>query len=148
MFVGAHVIMFSADWKADRDFMKDVLKLPWVDAGEGFLIFGVPPAEVGVHESEQPGHNGKHEFYLMCDDVQAFVADMAGRGVSAAPVNDQGWGLLTQITLPGGSQLGVYQPRHARPVAARRTVKRVAKKAARKPAKRAPPRKKAKARRR
>jgi hypothetical protein len=112
MIVGAHSILYSLRPEADRAFLRDVLKLPHVDVGGGWLIFGLPPAEVAVHPSEE---NDVHEFYLMCDDVRAFVGEMQGRGVECAEVQSMGWGLLTQVTLPGGGKLGVYQARHARP---------------------------------
>ena len=112
MIIGAHSIIYSTKPDADRALLRDVLKLPHVDVGEGWLIFGLPPAEVAVHPSEK---NDVHEFYLMCDDVDAFVAEMRKRRVGCEPVHDQGWGLLTQVTLPGGGKLGIYQPRHARP---------------------------------
>jgi len=89
-----------------------VLELPSVDVGGGWLIFGLPPAEVAVHPSDE---NDVHEFYLMCDDVEAFVAEMKKRGIACGPVQNPGWGLITRVTLPGGGKLGVYQPRHARP---------------------------------
>lgn len=114
MIVGAHSIIYSKSPDADRVFLRDVLKLPNVDVGDGWLIFGLPPAEVAVHPS---GKNDVHELYLMCDDVEAFVAEMRKRNVACDPVQNQGWGLLTQLTLPGGGRLGVYQPRHARPKA-------------------------------
>jgi hypothetical protein len=112
MLIGAHSIIYSRKPEADRAFLRDVLQLPHVDVGDGWLIFGLPPAEVGVHPSDQ---NDVHEFYLMCDDVAAFVADMRKRGVACGPVRDRGWGMLTHVKLPGGGKLGVYQPRHARP---------------------------------
>jgi hypothetical protein len=112
MIIGAHSIIYSKDSDADRAFLKDVLRLPNVDVGHGWLIFGLPPAEVAVHPSDE---NDVHEFYLMCDDVKAFIADMDSRGVSCGPMHDQGWGVLTHVMLPGGGKLGVYQPRHARP---------------------------------
>lgn len=112
MISGAHSIIYSTSPEADRAFLRDVLGLPHVDVGDGWLIFGLPPAEVAVHPSEQ---NDIHEFYLICQDVNVFVADMQQRGIGCGPVRDEGWGLLTQVTLPGGGQLGVYQPRHARP---------------------------------
>jgi hypothetical protein len=114
MIIGAHSILYSASPDADRAFLRDVLKLPAVDVGEGWLIFGLPPAEVAVHPSEA---NDVHEFYLMCDDVEAFVADMTKRGIGCAPAQNLGWGILTQVTLPGGGKLGVYQPMHPRPKA-------------------------------
>jgi hypothetical protein len=112
MIIGAHSILQSKDPEADRAFLRDVVGLPNVDVGGGWLIFGLPPAEVAVHPSDR---NDVHEFYLMCDDVEALVADMKRRGVDCEPVSSQGWGLLTHLTLPGGGKLGLYQPRHARP---------------------------------
>ncbi len=116
MITGAHSIIYSKKPEADREFFRDVLKFPNVDAGEGWLIFGLPPSEVAVH----PGTNSEHEFYLMCDDVEAFVADMKKRRIKCSAVQNRGWGLITEVTLPGGGKLGVYQPRHARPPAGQR----------------------------
>ena len=112
MITGAHAIIYSTRPEADRAFLRDVLTLPHVDDGHGWLIFGLPPSEVAVHPSET---NGLHALYFMCDDIAAFVAEMTTRAIACEPVQDQGWGLLTQLTLPGGGKLGVYQPRHARP---------------------------------
>ena len=112
MITGAHSIIYSKNPEADRRFLRDVLQLTNVDVGDGWLIFGLPPAEVAVHPSEE---NNEHEFYLMCDDIEAFVGQMKKKRVACGPVQDMGWGLLSQITLPGGGNLGVYQPRHARP---------------------------------
>ena len=112
MITGAHTIIYSTDADADREFLRDVLKLTNVDVGGGWLIFGLPPAEVAVHPSER---NDLREFYLMCDEIEEFVAEMKQHGIVCDPVHDEGWGVLTQITLPGGGKLGVYQPRHARP---------------------------------
>jgi hypothetical protein len=112
MLTGAHAIIYSENAEADRAFLRDVLKLSSVDAGGGWLIFALPPAEVAVHPASG---NGKHELYLMCDDVAALVRDMKARGVSCSAVSDQRWGHLTELTLPGGGKLGVYQPRHERP---------------------------------
>jgi hypothetical protein len=114
MLIGAHSIIYSTSPDADRAFLRDVLALPNVDVGNGWLIFGLPPAEVAVHPSNQ---NGVHELYLMCDDVEAFVAEMKSRNIDCGPVQNQGWGVITQVTLPGGGKLGIYQPRHARPKA-------------------------------
>jgi hypothetical protein len=133
---GAHMIVYSANADADRAFIRDVLGFPHVDVGQGWLIFALPVSEIAVH----PGEKSSHEIYLMVDDVAAFVARMDERGVRCTPPQNQGWGVLTQLTLPGGGQLGVYQPRHARPEwPARRARKAVkSRKAAkmRKPAKR------------
>ena len=112
MINGAHSIIYSTSPDADRAFLRDVLKLPNVDVGDGWLIFGLPPAEVAVHPSDQ---NDVHELYLMCVDVNAFVTEMDKQNIVCGPVSDEGWGLLTQMRLPGGGKLGVYQPRHERP---------------------------------
>lgn len=112
MIIGAHSIIYSRKPEADRAFLRDVLGLPHVDVGEGWFIFGLPPSEVGVHPSRK---NDVHEFYLMCRDVNAFVAAMKKRRVRCAKIQDQGYGIMTAITLPGGGKIGVYQPRHARP---------------------------------
>jgi hypothetical protein len=146
MLTGAHSIIYSTDAEADRAFFQNVLKLPSVDVGGGWLIFGLPPAEVAVHPSDK---NGVHELYLICSDIEVFTSEMERRGVHCDPVSDQGWGLLTQLTLPGGSKLGVYEARHARPETpgagkapaeksppAKQPAKRKLKASAKKPAKR------------
>jgi hypothetical protein len=112
MINGAHSILYSTDPEADRAFLRDVLAFPSVDVGEGWLIFGLPPAEVAVHPGDQ---NDVHELYLMCDDVKALVATLQGQGVACDPIEGLGWGMLTRVTLPSGGKLGIYQPRHARP---------------------------------
>jgi len=112
MLTGAHAILYSANAEADRAFLRDVLKLEHVDVGGGWLIFALPPAEVAVHPAKQ---NDRHELYFMCEDVEDFIAQMKKRGIACSAVKDEGWGLLTQLTLPGGGKLGVYEPRHARP---------------------------------
>jgi hypothetical protein len=146
MIIGAHSIIYSRNPEADRDFLRDVLAMRHIDVGGGWLIFDLPPAEVAVHPSDR---NDVHEFYLMCDDVDGFIADMSDRGVACGPVQTQSWGRLTEVSLPGGGKLGVYQPRHARPqvVSSRAKPKKKKKPAPRKkaPAKKAarkkPPRK-------
>jgi hypothetical protein len=112
MITGAHSIIYSQNPEADRAFLRDVLKLAHVDVGHGWLIFGLPPAEVAVHPSEK---NDVQELYLMCDDVEALIGEMKKHRISCTEVQNQGWGLLTHVSLPGGGKLGVYQPRHARP---------------------------------
>jgi hypothetical protein len=135
MIIGAHSIIYSTNPDADRAFLRDVLKLPNVDVGDGCLIFGLPPAEVAVHPSDK---DSVHEFYLMCDDVAALVAEMRKSDIACGSVQNQGWGLLTHLTLPGGGRLGVYQPRHERPKAmgTGESTKKPAKRATKKPAKR------------
>jgi len=115
MINGAHAILYSTNPGADRDFLRDVIGLPHVDVGHGWLIFGLPPSEIAVHPADK---SASHELYFMCDDIGAFVASMTARGVVCSAVQNQGWGALTQLTLPGGGTLGVYQPRHARPPSA------------------------------
>jgi hypothetical protein len=131
MIIGTHSILYSVRPEADRAFLRDVLKFPGVDVGEGWLIFGLPPSELAVHPSEENDH---HELYLMCDDVEKFIADMSGRGIACTPAQNLGWGILTQVTLPGGGKLGIYQPRHARPkaMAVRKRTKKRAKRTAKK----------------
>jgi hypothetical protein len=112
MLIGAHSIIYSKNPEADRAFFRDVLQLANVDVGHGWLIFGLPPSEVAVHPADA---NNRHELYLMCDDIEAFVASMKAANISCSAVKDERWGFLTQLTLPGGGELGVYQPRHPRP---------------------------------
>lgn len=114
MIVGAHSIIYSKNPDADRAFLRDVLKLPHVDVGGGWLVFGLPPAEVAFHPSNQ---NDVHEFYLLCDDIEALIATLRKSGATCSPVQNRAWGFLTQVSLPGGGNLGIYQPRHARPKA-------------------------------
>jgi catechol 2,3-dioxygenase-like lactoylglutathione lyase family enzyme len=112
MITGIHTVLFTRDADALRAFLRDVLELPSVDAGGGWLIFGLPPAELAAH----PGEDVGAELYLMCDDIDATVAQLAAKGVDPLrPVSDEGWGLVTAIALPGGGELGLYEPRHPIP---------------------------------
>ena len=115
MIIGSHSVIYSKDPGRDREFLRDVLKLTVVDAGGGYLIFGFPSAEASIHEtnSEAPAQ----ELYLLCDDVEAFIAEMKQHGISCGAAQDAGWGLITDVPLPSGGRLHVYQPRHARPTA-------------------------------
>ncbi|MEZ0089267.1 VOC family protein [Streptacidiphilus sp. EB129] len=114
MINGAHLIIYSRDAEADRLFFRDVLGYPHVDAGHGWLIFKLPPAEVAVHPAEADGAE-RHELFLMCDDVNATVDELTAKGVEfTEPVSDAGWGLLTAFRLPGGGVVRLYQPRHAK----------------------------------
>ena len=114
MITGCHVIIYSRDPEADREFFRDVLAFPSVDAGEGWLIFRLPPGEAAFHPDEE---NNVHEFYFMCDDIHQQVADLERQGVGCSEISQQPWGSLTRIGLPGGGGIGLYQPRH--PVAIR-----------------------------
>lgn len=106
------MIIYSKDAEADKAFFRDVLKFPHVDAGHGWLIFGLPPAELAIHPAPD---NGQQEIYLMCDDIAAFVREMEASSVACSAIQEQRWGSLTNLTLPGGGTVGVYQPKHARP---------------------------------
>ena len=112
MITGTHAIIYSKDAEADKNFFRDVLKLTNVDVGKGWLIFGLPPSELAVHPSTEDSF---HELYLMCDDIQIFIQQMEKNKIVCSPAQDQGWGILTELKLPGGGKLGVYQPRHERP---------------------------------
>ena len=138
MIIGAHAVINSTNPDADCAFLRDSLGLTSVDDG-GYVILGLPPAELSVHRSDR---NDVHQLYLMCDDVKAFVAEMEQRRIVCGPVEDEGWGVLTQLTLPGGGKLAVYQPRHARPKAmrARTTKTKPSKRAAAKRSQRPPQR--------
>ncbi len=148
MINGAHCIIYSTNSEADRGFLKDVLNLPSVDVGQGWLIFGLPPSEIAIHPAAETG--GRHELFLMCPDVEAFVTEMERRGIACTDVSDQGWGLLTEVTLPGGGKISAYEPRHARPEspsakAPAEKPARTSAKSAKKPAKAAAKKKPAKA---
>ena len=110
MISGTHVIIYSKDAEADRVFFRDVLGLKSVDAGHGWLIFALPPAEAALHPYEE---NNVHQLYLMCDDLKTEMASLAMKGVSCSEVQEAAWGSITKIRLPGGGQLHVYQPKHA-----------------------------------
>lgn len=112
MISGAHIVISTKDVAADRAFFRDVLGIPFIDAGGGRLFFKLPPGEMDMHESERNDH---HELYLQCDDVAATVARLQQAGVTCEPPVDRGWGILTALTLPGGGKLGLYQPRHPHP---------------------------------
>ena len=109
MINGAHVIIYSKDAEADRSFFKDVLGFHHVDAGHGWLIFALPPAEVAVHPNEG---DGRHELYFVCDDLKAEVSALARKGVKCSDPEEARWGTVTKIQLPGGGEVGLYQPKH------------------------------------
>jgi hypothetical protein len=114
MIDGVHAILFTRDADGVRALLRDVLDLPSIDAGGGWDIFGLPPAEVAAHPAGEPGA----ALYLMTSDIEATTAQLAEKGIELArPVSDEGWGLVTAIALPGGGELGLYEPRHPRPPA-------------------------------
>jgi predicted enzyme related to lactoylglutathione lyase len=109
MINGVHGLIYTPAADEVRAFCRDVLGFPWVDAGGGWLIFALPPAELGVH----PGDTNSHELYLMCDDIDATREELSAKGVEfAGPVSDQGFGRVARIALPGGGELALYEPRH------------------------------------
>ena len=121
MITGAHSIIYTRDAEADREFMARVFKLPAVDVGGGWLIFGLPPSELAFHPAKKNAHQ---ELFLLCDDITKFVGEMKQMKVPCGRISRQPWGILTSVTLPGGGKLGVYEPLHARPRGKRPVVKR------------------------
>jgi hypothetical protein len=107
------MVLYSRNAQADRAFFRDVPDYPFVDAGHDWLIFALPPAELAIHPAEA---NDRHELYLMCDDVEAFVAQMSAQEVVCSQLHTERWGLTTHLTLPGGGALGVYEPTHPSPL--------------------------------
>jgi len=109
MIFGAHIIVYSKDAEADREFLRDVLGFSSVDAGHGWLIFALPPAEIAVHPAEE---NSRHELYFLCDDLKAEISALQNKGVRCSEVHEERWGSITKISLPGGGKVGLYQPKH------------------------------------
>ena len=112
MINGAHIVVYSKDAEADRSFFRDVLCFPFVDAGHGWLIFRLPDAESAFHPAQT---NDRHEIYLMCDNLNAEVEALRSKGVACSAVTEERWGSITKIRLPGGGEIGLYQPKHPRP---------------------------------
>jgi catechol 2,3-dioxygenase-like lactoylglutathione lyase family enzyme len=115
MIVGAHVILFTPAADATREFLRDAIGFSSVDAGDGWLIFALPPAELAVHQAADPSH----EMYLMCDDLEATITRLTAAGATFEPAREQRWGRVAVMTIPGGERLSIYQPSHARPTATR-----------------------------
>jgi predicted enzyme related to lactoylglutathione lyase len=114
MITGVHAVVFSPEADKTRAFFADVLNLPSADAGGGWLIFALPPAELAVHPSDS---GSRHELYLMCDDMHATLSELRSKGVDVVgDISDQRWGLLATIRLPGGAELPIYEPRHPSPL--------------------------------
>jgi catechol 2,3-dioxygenase-like lactoylglutathione lyase family enzyme len=109
MILGGHVIVYSKDAAADRAFFRDVLGFASVDAGHGWLIFALPPAEVAVHPAEE---NDRHELYFMSDDLKAEISALEAKGVRCSDLQEERWGSIVRIQLPGGGEIGLYQPKH------------------------------------
>jgi catechol 2,3-dioxygenase-like lactoylglutathione lyase family enzyme len=117
MINGAHIVLYTQDPEADRAFFRDLLQLPFVDAGDGWLIFALPPAEAAFHgqDKDDAEHNDRHELYFMCDDLAATLRDLKKKKVPVSAVTEQRWGSLATLTLPGRGKVGIYQPKHPRP---------------------------------
>jgi catechol 2,3-dioxygenase-like lactoylglutathione lyase family enzyme len=109
MISGAHVVVYSKNAEADRAFFRDVLGFKSVDAGYGWLIFALPPAEAAFHPSDE---NGVHELYFMCDSLKAEMDSLAKKGVKCSKVHEEQWGSITKMQLPGGGKIGLYEPKH------------------------------------
>ncbi len=117
MIFGAHLILFSNDAEADRVFFRDILGFPSVDAGGGWLIFALPPTEAALHPVDDAG-SPRLQLYLMCEDLPAEIEALRSKGVACSGVEDARWGSVTTFRLPGGSEVGLYQPRHPSPLVA------------------------------
>jgi predicted enzyme related to lactoylglutathione lyase len=117
MITGTHAIIYAEDATLARAFFRDVLDLAFIDVHDGWLIFKLPPAELGIHPTGGGAAgppDGHHELYLMCDDVKATVAELESKGVEfTSEIQDQGFGLLTTLKVPGAGEIGLYQPKHA-----------------------------------
>jgi hypothetical protein len=109
MIFGAHIVVYSKDATADRDFLQDTLGLKSIDAGHGWLIFALPPAEAAIHPSEE---SSRQELYFLCNDLKAEIESLQKKGVHCTEVQEARWGSITKIPLPGGSEVGLYQPKH------------------------------------
>jgi catechol 2,3-dioxygenase-like lactoylglutathione lyase family enzyme len=118
MIFGAHVIVYSKDAAADRAFFRDILGFSSVDAGDDWLIFALPPAELAVHPTDV---DGSDELYFMCDDLSAEIQMLDSKGVRCSEVEEARWGSVTKIHLPGGGRVGLYQPKHPSPLEAAST---------------------------
>jgi predicted enzyme related to lactoylglutathione lyase len=120
MITAVHALIYSKQAEQVRAFFRDVLEWPNVDDGQGWLIFAMPPAELGVHPTET---TPTHELYLMCDDIEATIEELKAKGVeTTGPVTDEGWGLVTGIVIAEGETLGLYEPRHKSPLSGGQSI--------------------------
>jgi predicted enzyme related to lactoylglutathione lyase len=117
MISAVHTVIYTKQAEAVRAFFRDVLEFPFVDAGGGWLIYALPPGELGIHPTDSDDEHGHHNLYLMCDDIEATVAQLKAKGVEfTRPIKNAGFGLLTALKLPDGTELHLYEPRHASPL--------------------------------
>ena len=118
MIAGTHILIYADDAEATRTFLRDVLGWENVDAGDGWLIFALPPAELGVHPSDELRPSGTHALFLMCHDIEETVLELEAKGAEfTIPIADAGFGLITHMRIPGGGEIGLYQPKHDSPLA-------------------------------
>jgi catechol 2,3-dioxygenase-like lactoylglutathione lyase family enzyme len=119
MISGAHTLLYAEDAEAARAFFRDVLGFEHVDSGDGWLIFALPPGELGVHPVERPQHeSGRQELYFMCHDITRTREELEQKGVEfTEPVSDEGFGLLTRFKVPGAGEAWLYEPKHSSPLA-------------------------------
>lgn len=110
MFSGSHLVIFSTEPEADRALMAKLTGGKHVDAGDGWMIYELPPAEVAIHPSSRSTH---HELHLMCQDIESTRQQLGKLGIDSAEPQDMGYGIVSEFTMPGGSVIGFYQPRHA-----------------------------------
>ncbi len=115
MITAAHIVIYSKDAEADRAFFRDVLELASVDAGHGWLIFALPPAELAFHDGDK---NDRHELYLMCDNIAGTLKDLKSKKVEVSAIREERWGTIATFTLPGGGKIGIYEPKHKSPLKA------------------------------
>jgi catechol 2,3-dioxygenase-like lactoylglutathione lyase family enzyme len=113
MINGAHIVIYSKDAEADREFFRDILRSPSVDAGHGWLIFAMPPLEAAFHDADG---SDRHELYFMCDNIASTLNDLRSKNVKVSEVNEQRWGKVASLTLPGGGKIGIYEPKHKSPL--------------------------------
>jgi catechol 2,3-dioxygenase-like lactoylglutathione lyase family enzyme len=113
MINGAHIVIYSKDAEADRAFFRDILRFPSVDAGHGWLIFAMPPLEAAFHDADS---SDRHELYFMCDNIASTLNDLRSKNVKVSEVNEQRWGKVASLTLPGGGKIGIYEPKHKSPL--------------------------------
>jgi predicted enzyme related to lactoylglutathione lyase len=117
MINAVHTVIYTKQAEAVRAFFRDVLELPFVDAGGGWLIYALPPGELGIHPTNSEDEHGRHMLYLMCDDIEATVAQLKAKGIKfTRPIKNAGFGMLTALKLPDGTELHLYEPRHASPL--------------------------------
>jgi catechol 2,3-dioxygenase-like lactoylglutathione lyase family enzyme len=113
MINGAHIVIYSKDAEADRAFFRDILRFPSVDAGHGWLIFAMPTLEAAFHDTDT---GDRHELYFMCDNIAATLNDLRSKNVKVSEVNEQRWGKVASLTLPGGGKIRIYEPKHKSPL--------------------------------